>query len=65
MMEWDWVVEFCISSGLQVMEVQDGRVSQLLDSVIAMKFDSYSFHGNASEFESNCYACSSFIFSGV
>jgi hypothetical protein len=50
---------------LQVMEVQDGRVSQLLDSVIAMKFDSYSFHDNASEFESDCYACDPFIFSGV
>jgi len=31
-------------------------VSQLFDSVIAMKFDLLSFHRNASEFQSDCYA---------
>lgn len=48
-------MEFGISSGLQVMEVQDGHLSQLFDSVIAMKFNSFSFQGNASEFESDCH----------
>jgi hypothetical protein len=48
-------VEFGISSGLQVMEVQDGHFSQLFDSVIAMKFNSFLFQGNASEFKSDCH----------
>jgi len=40
---------------LQVMEVQDGHLSQLFDSVIAMKSNSFSFHGNAFDFKSDCY----------
>jgi len=30
--------------GCKFMEVHDGRLSQLFDSVIAMKFNSFSFH---------------------
>jgi hypothetical protein len=45
------------------MEVQDGRLSQLFGSVIAMKFNSFSFHGNTSEFESD--AMSHDLFPGV
>jgi hypothetical protein len=40
-------------------------VSQLSDSVIAMKFDSSPFHSNVSDIKSDCYACDSFISSGV
>jgi hypothetical protein len=36
--------------------------SQLFDSVIAMKSDSSSFHGNVSEIKSDGYAYDSFIF---
>ena len=40
-------------------------VSQLFDSVVAMKFDSSSFHSNVSEIKSDCYAGDSFVSFGV
>jgi len=51
--------------GCKFMEVHDGRLSQLFDSVIAMKSDSSSFHGDAFESESCCHACDSSISSKV
>ena len=55
MMEWElgrgvWHLLGIASCG------GSGWAPQLLDSFIAMKFDSLSFHRNASEFECDCYA---------
>jgi len=39
-----------------VTDVQDGRLSQLFDLVVAMNVDTFPFHRNAYQFESDCYA---------